>query len=139
MSKSQRDCFFRLSEILYFGTMVAAVKESNQCECVMHHITKINITVSGVTGGGVVNRKHLQPLASSSKDVRTKSIRWTKDQLKKMDKLGHPGASCSSSSNGKWSGLVKKFRKSTENLYSQYSKIVAVVVAKSSGNKNKHV
>ena len=81
---------------------VAALKESKQCECVMHHITKINTTVSGVTSGSVVNRKHLQPLASSSKDVRTKSIRWTKDQLKKMDKLGHPGASCSSSSNGKW-------------------------------------
>ena len=121
MSKSQRDCFFRLSEILYFGTMVAAaVKESNQCECVMHHITKINITVGGVTGGGVVNRKHLQPLASSSKDVRTKSIRWTKDQLKKMDKLGHPGASCSSSSNGKW------IRKKSTKVYGKSIQVVAV-------------
>ena len=57
-----------------------------------HNLSRI--PPSNGSGAASSQRKH-----PAAKENRSKSIRWTKDQLKKMDKLGHTG-SCSSSSNG---------------------------------------
>ena len=57
-----------------------------------HNLSRV--PPSNGSGAASSQRKH-----PAAKENRSKSIRWTKDQLKKMDKLGHTG-SCSSSSNG---------------------------------------